>query len=672
MSLLDELPKGMEIPEIEEMREALKPGEIGNIKLKNRIVCSSMCTSMGKEDGYPQSSQEVYYTNMARSGVGLLITEPAVIDYPRGRSIKVHLSIDDDSRIKPLSRISRAIRKEGGKSAIQLIWSGRRTEPEVAGEQPVAPSEVPAERGPVEGIKPRKMSIDEIKEVEKAYAMGAERAKKAGFDAVELHHAHGYGANQFLSPRVNKRDDRYGGSLENRMRFALEIIEEIRKGVGSDYPVITRFNVDDFVEGGFNHEESLTFAKRLEEVGTSALNISGKTPESMDPSGSYLTEFQKPGCWLPLMEDYQEIVDIPTIVGTRVHRPELAEKVIRENIGDFVYMARATLADRDFLKKAIERRFDDIISCVGCRHCVKTIYKHDPIRCMVNPEAGRDKETQMTPAEETKNVLVVGGGPSGIEAARISFIRGHEVTLCEKDDELGGSVSLAEKIPRRSEICNVIKDRKHWIEKLGIDVNLNTEATPEYIQEGDFDVVIFATGGKPDSPNIEGIKEIDFLTPEEVIDEGKNGNNNVVLCPGQCCGVESYAGCQTLLYVREIIDENSTLICPADKPLWTLSEYVVRPAYLKIFEETGINVVGGAKVKSIDENKIHYKSDGQEKSIEYDEIITPKVKSQKEELDSEFGSALQRVPEYHYIGDCKKIGNIVDAIYDGFKTGLEI
>jgi len=314
----------------------------------------------------------------------------------------------------------------GVKVAIQLGHAGREASPQMVKQQ-VAPSAIPCK---ATGGMPRELTMVEVEDLVKKFVEGARRAKMAGFDAVEIHGAHGYLINSFMSPYTNKRIDKYGGSFEGRMRFPLEIIEGIRKVVGEDFPIIFRLSGDEFVDGGLTIEDTKKIAKVLEDTSVNAIDVSAGIYESIDMLIQPM--YYERGCIVYLAEKIKKSVNIPVITVGRINDPILAEKVLQEGKADFVAIGRGLIADPEFAKKTREGRLNEIRKCIACNYCISRILGRRRLACTVNPEVGKEREYKIRRVEKPKKVLVVGGGPAGMEAARIAALRGHKVTLCEK------------------------------------------------------------------------------------------------------------------------------------------------------------------------------------------------------------------------------------------------
>ncbi|HXY74693.1 MAG TPA: FAD-dependent oxidoreductase, partial [Dehalococcoidales bacterium] len=454
-------------------QKLFEPVMVGRLKLKNRLVMPAMCTDFGDKDGYVTQRLLHHYIERAKGGAGLIIIEVTSVA-PGGRAQLNQLRIDDDRFISGLSKLAEGIKNGGAKCFIQLHHAGRVAPPAFNdGLQPVAPSAI-AGRG---GAMPRELTIAEIEGVVESFAQAARRAREAGFDGVELQYAHGYLIAEFLSPLTNKRRDKYGGDLISRARIAVDIIHRIRQVVGSDYPLGVRFTGDEEIKGGLRLNETKRIAVMFEEAGVNVLNVSTGYKASHEEgffncanatSGAPMT--RPHGCFIPLAEGVKQAVKIPVIAMGRLDDADIALDVIKKGKADLIAIARGHLVDPYFVTKLQENRLDEIRRCIACNRCFETLYREADLRCTVNPELGKDEEYRIKPAKQVKQVLVVGGGPGGMEAARVAALRGHKVILMEKNSELGGNLISAAGVSYKSEISNLTEYLKKAIQKAGVEV----------------------------------------------------------------------------------------------------------------------------------------------------------------------------------------------------------
>lgn len=476
-----------------------------------------MSTNLGGPYGEITDHLIRYYEERAKGGTGLIITEFTTIDYELGRGAMNQLRIDHDRYITGFYRLANAIHKYGAKIFVQLHHAGRQANSLLTdGKQIVAPSPIMCE---AVGEEPRELTTTEVKELVQKFIAGAVRAKMAGVDGVEVHGAHGYLINQFLSPKTNIRTDEYGGSFENRMRFLKEIVLGIKEKCGQDFPVIVRLSVDEFDKGGQDVELSKEICRYLESIGVDGIHASAGNYNSME------TVIESPlyeeGWRVYLAEEMKKVVNIPVIAVGNIRDPKYVDSIIEEGKADFVAIGRGLIADPEWVRKVEEGREKEIRFCISCLHCV---YSKGHISCSVNARAGRELEfPEFPPANEKHRVVIVGGGPGGIEAARVLTLRGYEVILLEKTDRLGGQLNLVTDPVYKKKMDRYVHYLCHEMERLHVDVRLNTEATADMIKSLQPDAVILVTGGKPyipeeiegyDLPNVCNYREVKIQTTQ--------------------------------------------------------------------------------------------------------------------------------------------------------------
>ena len=413
--------------------KVFEPMKINGLELKNRMVVSAMVTNYCTPDGKATEKFIAYHEHKAKGGWGLIITEDYAVTPTAGGFVNLP-GLWVDGQIESHRKLTERVHAAGGKIAAQIYHAGRETSSAVTGVQPVAPSAV---REPSMPETPRELTIPEIHTLVEQFGDCAKRAKAAGFDAVEVHGAHGYLAGAFASPFSNKRSDEYGGTIRNRARFGMEIIRNIKEKCGKDYPVLYRISSVEYVPGGLDIEESKVIARLMEEAGADCIHCSqgvyASTHTIIPPS-----VFLRAG-YVEHAAEMKKAVQIPVIAVGRINDVEIAESVLQSKKADLVTMARASLADPELPNKVLKGRGDEVIRCIGCLHgCIGENGKGNGIRCLVNPLTGMEDEYDLTPAEKAKQVLVIGGGIAGCEATISAALKGHKVTLIEKNDRLGG------------------------------------------------------------------------------------------------------------------------------------------------------------------------------------------------------------------------------------------
>jgi len=638
------------------MGKLFEPIKIGTMELKNRIVMPPMGTNFSTEDGYATKRLINYHVERAKGGVGLIIVEGAYVE-PRGKGSIRQLAVDHDNKIPRLKELATAIQANGAKATLQLFHGGRQSHSSIIGTQPVSASEVFCR---LTRETPRALTVEEIQDVIEAFAEGTRRTKAAGFDAVEIHGAHGYLINQFLSPLTNKRTDKYGGDVKGRTRFLLEILELTRDKVGSDYPILCRINGDDYIEGGLALEEAKRIAQMLEAAGVDALHISGGIYDSPVPVTTGPMALPR-GHMVHLAARIKKVVNVPVIAVGRINDPELAEKILQEGKADLVSMGRALLADPELAKKAAAGALDDIRRCTACDECIARLFFNENIACSVNAALGREDKYRIRKAEVPKRVFIVGGGPAGMEAARVSALRGHEVVLYEKSDRLGGQLNLAVVPPHKEEMKSVAPYLENQIRKLGVKVVLGEEVTPLLVEKIKPDVVFIATGSIPTIPEILGVKGDHVVTAHDVLTGKASVKERVVVVGGGMVGAET----------AEFLAEKGKKMTILEM-LRRIGMDMVPMAILMLYKrlkKLGVDMITNAKVEEITEDGVVYEKDGEKQTVEADSVVLaagskPNISLMKALED--------KVAKIYAIGNAKEPGNVLEAIHEGSRLAREI
>ncbi|MCJ7495578.1 MAG: FAD-dependent oxidoreductase [Deltaproteobacteria bacterium] len=631
------------------------PFTVGGLRLKNRILMAAMGNNFSHPQGTVSDRAIAYYRERAKGGTGLIITEATPVSLSgrhRGRGLCAY----DDSFLPGLRRLAASVHDHGSAIALQLHHAGRLADPDITGSPPLAPSPIPRAPGaPV----PKELSQDEIQEIIIQLGQAARRAKEAGFDAVEIHGAHGYLIYQFLSPRTNKREDFYGGNPENRVRFALEVLRQVRKEVGNSFPVLFRLSAREFSENGYSLEESLDWAIELERAGASALHVSGGTTESLTGSAQVIPPMVFPEAYhVPLAAAIKKKVRIPVIAVGRLGTPAVAERVLDEGQADLIAAGRAFLCDPYWPLKAARGEKDRIRPCVACNHCLWRLFQQEELTCFQNALLGNEEKYRMDPVEKVKKVLIIGGGPGGLEAARVARKRGHQVTLLEKSPRLGGQMLLASIPPHKQTLSKAMDWLTREVDREGVEIKLNTEGNEENIAKENPDTVIVATGARPISPDsFSGPK---VLTAWEVLG-GKEVEKEVLILGGGMVGMEtaeflSQKGC------RVIVVEMTERLA-ADMEGTTRALLLERIALQKI------SSLLSTEVKDIRDGKVLVSHDGNERWLEAGTIILALGSRANNEILQAWEG---KVPQILPIGDCVKPRKAKEAIHEGFAAALQV
>jgi 2,4-dienoyl-CoA reductase-like NADH-dependent reductase (Old Yellow Enzyme family)/thioredoxin reductase len=638
------------------MDKLFEPIKLGTIELKNRIVMPPMGTNFSTEDGYTTKRLVDYHVERAKGGVGLIIVEGAYVE-PRGKSSVRQLAVDNDDKISGLKELAVAIQANGAKAALQLFHGGRQSHSLIIGTQPVSASEVFCR---FTRETPRALTVEEIKDVIVAFAEGARRTKAAGFDAVEIHGAHGYLINQFLSPLTNKRTDKYGGDVKGRTTFLLEILDHARDKVGKNYPILCRINGDDYIEGGITLEEAKEIAQMLEAAGVDALHISGGIYDSPVPATTGPMAIPR-GHMVRLAAGIKKVVDIPVIAVGRINDPELAEKILQEGNADLISMGRALLADPELPNKAATGALDDIRRCTACDECIARLFFNETIACSVNAALGKEEKYRIRKARVSKRVLIVGGGPAGMEAARVSALRGHEVALYDKNDRLGGKLNLAVVPPHKEEMKNVKSFLENQIRKLEVRVVLGEAVTPMLVEKIKPDVVFVATGSVPTIPEILGVKRKNVVIANDLLAGKASTKERVVVVGGGMVGAET----------AEFLAEKGKRVTILEM-LRRIGVDMVPMAIQMLYprlKKLSVAMITNAKVQEITENGVVYEKDGEKQTVEAESVVL----AVGSEPNISLMKALEgRVAEIYAIGSAKETGNVLEAIHNASQMAREI
>lgn len=638
------------------MKKIGTPIKIKNLIIKNRFVMPALGSFLTEERGYVGQMLINYYRRRAQGGVGLLIVEASAVSADGFVSSR-QLCNYDDSYLPGLTDLASAIKAEGVRVALQIHHAGRQTASKITGQKPVAPSPLPC---PSIGEIPHELTIPEIAEIIIKFGNAAERGKKAGFEAIEIHGAHGYLINQFLSPFSNLRTDRYGGSLNNRLRIAIEIIREVRQRVGEDMPVIFRLTAEEFVDGGLSLKDSVEIARILESEGIDALHVSAGN----DATPEWISQpmLIPPGCLTHLAAGIKKEISIPVIAVGRINNPDLAEAVIEEGKADLVSIGRGLVVDPDFPKKYFEGRKQEIRRCMGCNTCIQSIFRKARMECQINPFLGREPEANFEKTLNPQRVLVIGGGPAGLEAAWIAKSRGHEVILLEKDIRLGGHVNVASVPPAKEELTTIIAHQKVMLDKYGVEYHLNQEVTPEVIENINPEVVILASGSTPILPDIPGIDSKTVSTAYDLLAGQTEVGERVAIIGG------GSVGCETAEYLAR--KGKKVSIFEMQAKVAADLEAMTRKLRLKRLKDLEVKIYTNSKVLRIDPGLLMY-SNG--KDTQYysgvDNVILAIGLKPRNGLVKTLETGKYK---YFVIGDCDGPEMLKKAIHGGTLVGLQI
>ena len=652
------------------LTKIFEPIKIGNLELANRIV-SPPLSSGSMKDGYVTDRMLAFYKELARSGVSLVITEDSMVDTPIGKHQIEDVSIDDDKFIPGLARLAKTIKDNGSKAAITISHAGRMGGRVIRGELlitkgliPVAPSSLPT---PSPGYTvPRELTIEEIQEIEDKFAKAVWRAREAGFDAISFHCTHLYLIEQFLSPASNKRQDIYGGDFNRRQRFLMEIIRKTKKLVGNDYPIMCRIAGAEVWEGGLTIEDARETSRRLEAAGVCAISVClGSNPNFVKPN--YVPTLTtsdsmrgRHGSLVHLAAAVKDAVSIPVMTANRILTPEHAEQILQQGKADLICIGRGILADNDWLHKARIGDSKAIRLCIGCHEGCSSSMRGQPITCAVNPLCNREEEYKIIPASTAKTIFVAGGGPAGLEATRVAAMRGHKVTVFEKN-KIGGQMNLAAMTPGKAEIMSIVDYEIGQLNRLSVTVK-KRELTVEEIMKVRPDAVIIATGSRPKTPAIPGSDNANVTNIWDVLNGQRSVQGDVVIIGGRQFGAETAEYLAAKGHKVTIIEE-SDAIAENLRPvveLYNILNFSLR--------QLGVRILTKATVEEITPDAVVVNARGSKQNVDAGTVILTQSEANKELYDRLQGSGI----ELHLIGDSSGVGRINKAINEGFRVGLKV
>lgn len=652
------------------MKKIAEKGKIGNLETKNKLIMTAMGVGLGEREGNVTDEFIRFYEDRAKGGAGLIITEITRVNDEHGVGEYDQISLTDDSHIPSWKKLADAIHKHDSLVFAQLQHPGRETFTVLNNDQPlVSSSPIPSVLDPQ---PTRALETEEVEALVQDFAKAAERAKKAGVDGVEIHAAHGYLIAQFLSDHVNKREDKYGGSLENRQRFLIEIIKAIRELTGPDFPISVRLSGSEFLEmmglnEGTTLEEAIQTAIACEEAGADMINVSAGTYET----GSTIVEptsFEQ-GWKTFLADEIKKHVSIPVATAGVIREPEFAEGLLENNVADFISMGRPWLADPNWGVKAIGGCSGDIRKCTSCMYCFESagnalVTGGAPAACAINPRMGRETLYPETLPKDGqgRTVVVVGAGPGGLEAAMTLAERDYKVILLEKNDTLGGQMYLSSLPPNKGKMYYYIDYAQKKLNDNNVDVRLNTEATAELINELNPYAVVIATGSTSVLPrSIKGIDNEKVYTPEEVLTEKVDlKDQDVVIIGSGLTGLET---------AEALVEKgNEVSIYEMDDKIAPTGFAAVSMGEIADLARSGVSMNPGHKLIEITDDKVIFEDNaGYTVEKPYDSVVISLGVRPVNDLVGQLENE-----NIYVIGDAKEIGRIPQAVAAGYKVGMEL
>ena len=642
------------------------PFNLGQMPVKNRIVVPAHATLLMPKDGMPTDRIFHYWMAKARGGVGLIITHIHNVQPDQGDAPPIALETEEG--IAAYSRIADGLHREGAKFLIQIgQWGGNANSQLHGGGlmgPSAGPSKVLSKFLPAAVETAHEMETEDIARVVTSFREASARAMRAGFDGVEIQGAAYFMVTQFMSPATNRRQDEYGGSLDNRLRLAREVIQAAREGVGENGVVGIRLSGDEFSEDGLKLTDMLEIAPRLEATGQLDFIdvMAGPGSAALAPPSYY-----KPGSLVYLTEAIREVVKLPLICSQRINGPVMAEEVLASGAADLIAMNRPIMADPEMPNKARAGLLDEIRGCIACNECLYRVNSGMPMACTVNPEMGREEQMELQAAEKRKKVMVIGGGPAGLEAARVAALRGHQVSLYERGRGLGGQSLIASRAPGREDLDEIRRYYSHQMDLLGVEVHLKTEATAEAIQRGEPDEVVIATGSQPAMPDLSsaGVQLVDpraVLSGEVQLEESQR----VVVLAGehhiQALSTADYLadkGCQVQVLTEALYAGSQ------------LETNQVELLYRRLLSK-GVVITPLSAVKLIDGRTVVTENVAtkQEATIEEVDLVVAAYGGSAD--DSLYHKLKGRVNGLTLIGDALAPRRLMDAILDGARAGRRL
>lgn len=637
----------------------LQPFQLGSLTLPSRVVMTAVKLGYATKEGEVTRRHIAFYARRAQGGVGLMVTEPMYVQ-ASGRELPTQLGIHTDAVVPGLWQLTENVHAAGGLMMAHINHAGRAANPAlVSAEELVSASNVFC---PANQVMPHPLSHAQIAEVVEAFAAAARRAHEAGFDALEIPFSHGYLIHQFLSPHTNDRRDEYGGTLENRLRFGREVIAAVRQQVGSDFPIVVRLNAHDYVEGGITIDTAIQVARFLKEWGVTAISVTSGTMCESVPYCLYPTGTPKANL-LPMAAQIRTVSGLPVVVAGRIRTPSVAREALEAGQTDLIGLGRPLLADPDWVRKVAAGDEQAILLCAACHQgCLAQLRIGQGTHCMFNPLTGREAEIHITPAEQQRQVMVIGGGPAGMEAATIAALRGHRVTLYEQEERLGGQFHLAAQAPHKEEFLDFVRYQALMMERAGVDLHLGMQASPEMVHSSHPDSVIIATGGVPLTIPFPGLDETNWLLAADLLDGTDHVDTpTAFVIGGGLVGLES----ADYLAARGVQVTLVEMLPEVGADMDALAKGML----LGRLKKQGVSIHTGAKVIGLTSNEALVEQDGSTICFPIETVIMAVgVRPNRKLVEALQDSGL----ELHVIGDAVRPRKALEAVWEGFNVGLAL
>lgn len=633
-----------------EFKRLLASARFGRLEVKNRFVMPPMVRNYADQNGLVTPRYLAHIERIAKGGVGTMILEASYVN-KGGKGFANQLGIHEDACIPGLRKLAEAAHRHGAKVGIQIFHGGRQVSSQISGSKPVAPSAIP---DPTVNEAPHALTKAEIQRLVADFGAAAGRARKAGLDFVEIHGAHGYLITQFLSPFSNKRTDEYGGNPAKRLRFLSEVYAAVRKTVGDDFTVTLRLSGDEYVPGGLHKQDTVRISKAMEKLGINAIHVSAGNYASYAKGILIPPMAKKDGLLIELAAAVKRAVKIPVIAVAKIRTPEMAERVLARGKADFIAVGRMLLADPDYPKKIAAGKMNEVNGCIACNQgCIGRLFAQQDVWCTVNPACGREESYGAKPARKRK-ILVVGGGPAGLSAAKAAAERGHDVVLYEKEAELGGQLTIAGSLPFREDWLALKGRLVADMARLRVQVFTGTEFEPAMAAGAGFDQAIIAMGSTAVKPNIPGVGRMNVMVSRDLLAGWATTKGKVVVVGGGCAGAQTAEALAKKGHATTLIEASGDIAAeaPVDDRMLLLGR----------LDDLGVKILRETKLMSVGTKNVVVEGPKGAKTLAADTVVLCLGSFPNDGLAEELKKHVRRVD---VVGDAAKPRRVTDAIAEG-------